>query len=157
MPVELDRSLEVEEAERVEADSRVRRLVDRGPPPRVPVRAEEDRGARRDAAVGGLVRGRGAQGRCTREAGRRWPAGGRWWVRWWLVGLLTAGAKRTSHASMSDTCAWYQGSAATCAVMSITTNGHSETVGGMSVIVAPNSFQWAGGSSCVPIWSVGSV
>ena len=79
MPVELDGALEVEEAERVEAHARVRRLVDRGPPPRVPVRAEEDRGARRDAAVGGLVRGRrarrvGAHGRLA--GGGQQAAGG---------------------------------------------------------------------------------
>ena len=75
------------------------------------------------------------------------------------ITTLPAGTRpcSASQASTSPAVAWYPGSEATLGLMSMRTSGRSANVAGRSLIVAPYSFQCAGGSSCVPIWSVESV
>src|SRR6478672_10045481 len=59
-----------------------------------------------------------------------------------------------SNAWMSDTCSAYFGSCFSCGTIEMTTSGRTAYVGGSSSIAGYWGAQWAGGSSCVPNWSV---
>src|SRR3954470_10349664 len=59
-----------------------------------------------------------------------------------------------SKAFTSDTCRAYLGSLATCGTIEITTSGRTAYVAGSSSIAGYSGAQCAGGSSCVPNWSV---
>jgi hypothetical protein len=59
-----------------------------------------------------------------------------------------------SNARMSETCSAYFGSFATCGTIEMTTSGRTAYVGGSSSMPGYSGAQWAGGSSCVPNWSV---
>src|SRR3954464_7756004 len=59
-----------------------------------------------------------------------------------------------SNFWISETCRAYFGSFLTCGTIEITTSGRTAKVGGSSSIAGYSGAQCAGGSSCVPNWSV---